>query len=386
MIFVVATVVAAVMSFGLPTHITSQVSAGLCRIAGDPDCEPLDGEETSTGASSDRRESASEDGSDEKPKEGSPKEENSTQKTDTAVYDPAAAQGLVDAHAALQKSKKKQEEAESDYSNLDKELLNLLSELLGIEDARKCLTEGDIVACIWTVVGFTPWGKGAKVVKKIPKIAKLFSRWRKLKKAKEAADKKFQQTKKKTENALADCGEPKPKSRNYTIDARVKRITKIRQNRSNLQELNQSIFNSYASARFQYIAPLKDDKKPNLDDLLAQADKEGKSTPSLDDLLAGTEGTWCENPNPESNPGEITQLHTEGAMNERTLKGLRDTGTDDIMKSLKPGQEESLKVRPDGTIVNGNHRIKVLKERGVDVDSLPREIVRKHLPEDGYWD
>ena len=32
---------------------------------------------------------------------------------------------------------------------------------------------------------------------------------------------------------------------------------------------------------------------------------------------------------------------------------------------------EALRARPDGTIMNGNHRIQVLRERGVDVDSLP---------------
>jgi len=50
---------------------------------------------------------------------------------------------------------------------------------------------------------------------------------------------------------------------------------------------------------------------------------------------------------------------------------------EELIESLKPGQQGSLKVRPDGTIVDGNHRIKILRDRGVDVDSLPREIVPK---------
>jgi hypothetical protein len=45
----------------------------------------------------------------------------------------------------------------------------------------------------------------------------------------------------------------------------------------------------------------------------------------------------------------------------------------EIIDSLKPGQGESLKVYPDGRIANGNTRIKILRERGVDVNSLPRE-------------
>lgn len=32
---------------------------------------------------------------------------------------------------------------------------------------------------------------------------------------------------------------------------------------------------------------------------------------------------------------------------------------------------------PDGTILDGNHRIHVLRKRGVDVDGLPREIVAR---------
>ncbi|HYR77010.1 MAG TPA: hypothetical protein VEM96_14315 [Pyrinomonadaceae bacterium] len=47
------------------------------------------------------------------------------------------------------------------------------------------------------------------------------------------------------------------------------------------------------------------------------------------------------------------------------------------MNSLKAGQSCSLKARPDGTLIEGHHRIKVLRERGIDVDSLPREIVPK---------
>ena len=49
--------------------------------------------------------------------------------------------------------------------------------------------------------------------------------------------------------------------------------------------------------------------------------------------------------------------------------------TQDIIDSLRPGNgnEEALTVKPDGTITDGNTRVKVLRERGVDVDRLPRE-------------
>jgi len=42
-----------------------------------------------------------------------------------------------------------------------------------------------------------------------------------------------------------------------------------------------------------------------------------------------------------------------------------------------PGQPGSLKVRSDGTILDGHHRVEVLRERGIDVDQLPREVLAK---------
>ncbi len=49
--------------------------------------------------------------------------------------------------------------------------------------------------------------------------------------------------------------------------------------------------------------------------------------------------------------------------------------TDAIVRSLAPGGREALRVKPDGRIMNGNTRIKVLQDRGLDVNSLPREII-----------
>jgi hypothetical protein len=40
-----------------------------------------------------------------------------------------------------------------------------------------------------------------------------------------------------------------------------------------------------------------------------------------------------------------------------------------------------LKVRPDGTVLDGHHRISVLEERGEDIHLLPREIMEKELDE-----
>jgi ParB-like chromosome segregation protein Spo0J len=63
------------------------------------------------------------------------------------------------------------------------------------------------------------------------------------------------------------------------------------------------------------------------------------------------------------------------------IKGKLDkfdkVSTEDLIASLKPGEEGSLKARPDGTMIDGHHRVKVLRDRGVDVDALPREVIPK---------
>jgi len=57
------------------------------------------------------------------------------------------------------------------------------------------------------------------------------------------------------------------------------------------------------------------------------------------------------------------------------LDHWRQQSTDAIVGSLAPGGREALRVKPDGRIMNGNTRIKVLEERGFDVNGLPREVV-----------
>lgn len=46
----------------------------------------------------------------------------------------------------------------------------------------------------------------------------------------------------------------------------------------------------------------------------------------------------------------------------------------ELIDSLKPGQPGALKVRPDGTVVDGHHRMTILRDRGIDIEALPREI------------
>jgi RHS repeat-associated protein len=56
-------------------------------------------------------------------------------------------------------------------------------------------------------------------------------------------------------------------------------------------------------------------------------------------------------------------------------ESVRKMSTEDIVKSLKPGNTEPLKVKPDGRVFDGNTRVFELQRRGYDVNTLPRVIV-----------
>ena len=72
---------------------------------------------------------------------------------------------------------------------------------------------------------------------------------------------------------------------------------------------------------------------------------------------------------------QIRDILVASTLSQAKLDQYAKLATDDLIQSLEPGKPGSLKVRPDGTIIDGHHRITVLRERGVDVDYLPREIV-----------
>jgi hypothetical protein len=55
--------------------------------------------------------------------------------------------------------------------------------------------------------------------------------------------------------------------------------------------------------------------------------------------------------------------------------------TQELVASLQPGQPGSLKAKPDGTVLDGHHRLKILRDRGIDIDSLPREILLQEAPQ-----
>jgi len=71
----------------------------------------------------------------------------------------------------------------------------------------------------------------------------------------------------------------------------------------------------------------------------------------------------------------LQPLHVSSVMSKAKLNQYARLTTETLLQSLEPGQPGSLKVRPDGTIIDGHHRISILRSRGVDVDELPREVV-----------
>ena len=68
-------------------------------------------------------------------------------------------------------------------------------------------------------------------------------------------------------------------------------------------------------------------------------------------------------------------LHSEAMLNSVKLEHFRRFSADELIESLALGKPGALKARPDGTVLDGHHRIVVLRERGISVDTLPREIV-----------
>ena len=80
-----------------------------------------------------------------------------------------------------------------------------------------------------------------------------------------------------------------------------------------------------------------------------------------------------------SSPSPLQRIHPDATyqsgLARLALEYWRKQSTADIVRSLAPGGREALQVKPDGRIMNGNTRIKVLEERGFDVNSLPRETV-----------
>lgn len=73
----------------------------------------------------------------------------------------------------------------------------------------------------------------------------------------------------------------------------------------------------------------------------------------------------------------LQALHVSSALSQVKLNHYARLTTEELLRSLEPGQIGALKTRPDGTVIDGHHRIAVLRERGVEVDQLPREVLAR---------
>lgn len=74
----------------------------------------------------------------------------------------------------------------------------------------------------------------------------------------------------------------------------------------------------------------------------------------------------------------LKPLHSDFSLNAAKLASFDRLSTEVLLESLLPSRDKGcLKTRRDGTILDGHHRIYILRRPSVDVDSLPREIIDK---------
>ena len=77
----------------------------------------------------------------------------------------------------------------------------------------------------------------------------------------------------------------------------------------------------------------------------------------------------------------LRPLRRDESLNKVKLAQFERLPSEELVRSLEPGQSNCLRARPDGTMLEGHHRIHVLRGRGVDVDALPRQIEEKQQAE-----
>ncbi|WP_141924272.1 polymorphic toxin-type HINT domain-containing protein [Haloactinospora alba] len=218
--------VVALISAGLTTRVGAAVEEGLCLLYGEDGCQieaggndsgdsSEEGSDSQDGDSA--RDSDDSGGNDSEEGSGGDSEEDGSGGQDSGdgddssegeqvAYDPEKAQEFEDAQEEISEAEDEYESAKQDMDDLlTEDLPQLLGDLIGIEDARKCFMEGDIAGCLWTLVSLVPWTKIGKFISKIPKIVKLGRKWYKLYKAKKTASSKLDNAKKSRNEALVAC-------------------------------------------------------------------------------------------------------------------------------------------------------------------------------------
>ena len=79
---------------------------------------------------------------------------------------------------------------------------------------------------------------------------------------------------------------------------------------------------------------------------------------------------------PAPEPAPLRRIHSDQTLDAgQSYEYWKGKSTEEILESLRPGKPEALRTKQDGRVFNGNNRIRVLEERGFDVNSLPREII-----------
>ena len=73
----------------------------------------------------------------------------------------------------------------------------------------------------------------------------------------------------------------------------------------------------------------------------------------------------------------LKSLHPDSSLSKVKLTQFSKLSTDELLDSLRPDSPGALKTRPDGTVIEGHHRIAVLRDRGVDIEVPPREVIPK---------
>jgi len=81
-------------------------------------------------------------------------------------------------------------------------------------------------------------------------------------------------------------------------------------------------------------------------------------------------------PDANQNP-PLKSLHRDSALIPLKLVEMDRMSTEELINSLMPGQKHCLKTRRDDTILDGHHRLYILRRRGINVDELPRDIIEK---------
>lgn len=76
----------------------------------------------------------------------------------------------------------------------------------------------------------------------------------------------------------------------------------------------------------------------------------------------------------------LVLLHDYNSLSRPKIDQYGKLSIAELIESLQPGKPGSLKARPDGTVIDGHHRLIILRDRGVDIDSLPREVISKDSP------